>query len=829
MFLGLPFPGIEETGTFIPILKNYCKKGFEELKSPEEIISEFFEHNTDYKTLKEKNDFLFRVIQYIERQIVLFDAVEEASFKEVNSLSNNLNVLDIIQKDKDEKERESAIEKLNDFSVRLVFTAHPTQFYPLTVLDIINGLRKAVQKDDIEKIDLQLQQLGFTSFLQKKKPTPFQEAQNIIYYLRNVYYHAMGSYYETLKNALPSDEFSNPNILRIGFWPGGDRDGNPFVTAETTKNVATELRNTLMKSYYGDVKKLEKLLSFEHTYPIIKELRLKLYHSIFETQKSIPYEEILGDLQHIQTYLDKYYNGLYINEVKNLEHKVHIFKNHFATLDIRQNHEVHVRMINQILQSAGLIQESYTELSDEELDKALFQRDWTRDTIQFEDDEHQVLAETYKNMAQLGELQELGGEKACNRYIISNSEDKYAVLFVLALFRINGYDLDTQKMNIVPLFETMAGMQNSQNIMSDLYEHPVYQKHIKKMGQRQTIMLGFSDGTKDGGYLKANWSIFRTKEILSQLSEEKGIRVLFFDGRGGPPARGGGKTQRFYASLSDKIANNDIELTIQGQTITSTYGTAPQFLNNCDQMLTAGLRNHLATDEERSISEEHRALIQELSELSFSKYEDLKHHPQFIPYLEHRSTLKYYSKANIGSRPGKRGKSKELTLNDLRAISFVGAWSQLKQNVPGYYGIGSALHTIKEQNGIEVLQNLWRSVPFFRALLKNSMMSLEKSDFRLTNYMSEDAEFKEFWNLLYQEYQLTKMLLLEVSNYSELMEEEPISKASIQKREEIVLPLLTIQQYALQGVLQNDENKQVYEKLVIRSLYGNINASRNSA
>ncbi len=828
MFLGLPFPDIKNTGTLLPILQLECEKGLESNLSPSEIMDNFFEKHTDIHSEKGRIDFMFKVIQYVERQVVLFDAIEDATFTKLQTTNPNLSVSDIIKQENRSSELNEVLNLLSDFSVRLVFTAHPTQFYPLTVLDIINGLRKDVQNDRIDKMDLHLQQLGLTSFIQKEKPTPFMEASNIIYYLRQVYYHAITDYYTQLKSIFPENEFENPNLLRIGFWPGGDRDGNPFVTSQTTLEVAQELRATLMKCYYNDTKKLEKKLTFDKTYPLISELRKALYDSIFQKQESVSYTYILDTLEKIKTELIDSYNSLFIKELESFIHSVSIFKNHFATLDIRQDHSVHEEIIRQLFVENKVIQKNISELTREELHHALFEKNLNA-SITFKNDPNAVLKETFDNFKTIATLQKLGGEMACNRYIISNSEDENAVLFVLALFKIQGYTPEEINVDIVPLFETMLGMQESDKIMRGLFHLPVYKAHIAQRKHAQTIMLGFSDGTKDGGYLKANWSIFKTKEDLSALCAEENIKVFFFDGRGGPPARGGGKTHRFYAAQSDRIANNDIELTVQGQTITSTYGTQEQFLYNCDQMLAAGLQNHLASKDSKVISENQRALIEELSELSFKAYERLKHHDNFIPYLEKMSTLQYYGKANIGSRPGKRGKSKELTLSDLRAISFVGAWSQLKQNVPGYFGIGTAIETFKKEGRIDQVKMLWNEVPFFNALLKNSMMSIEKSNFALTSYMSENPQFGSFWNILHDEYKRTKQLLLEISDYHSLMEEEPVSKSSIQQRESIVLPLLTIQQYALLQIQSKTENYEVYEKLVVRSLYGNINASRNSA
>jgi len=201
----------------------------------------------------------------------------------------------------------------------------------------------------------------------------------------------------------------------------------------------------------------------------------------------------------------------------------------------------------------------------------------------------------------------------------------------------------------------------------------------------------------------------------------------------------------------------------------------------------------------------------------------------FIPYLEKKSTLRFYSRANVGSRPSVRGGQQKLELKNLRAIPFVGSWSQLKQNVPGYFGIGTALKTIADDGRLEDLKALFRDVPYFKTLVLNSMMSLSKCNFALTSYMAHDPEFGAFWNMLLEEYERSRDMVLKVSGYSELMEEEALSKESVAIREDIVMPLLVIQQYALQKLEQSNERQDVYEKIVIRSLYGNINASRNSA
>jgi phosphoenolpyruvate carboxylase len=400
--------------------------------------------------------------------------------------------------------------------------------------------------------------------------------------------------------------------------------------------------------------------------------------------------------------------------------------------------------------------------------------------------------------------------------------------------RVSGWENPT--VDFIPLFETIPDLETASEVMNGLFSNPIYKKHLEQRGMKQTVMLGFSDGTKDGGYFMANWSIYKAKEELSQLASKFGIRVAFFDGRGGPPARGGGNTHEFYASMGDRIQNDDIQLTIQGQTISSNFGTLDSSQYNLEQLLSSGIESQVFNPGKNNLSDADRSTLDKIAKISYSAYQDFKAHPMFIPYLERMSTLPYYAKTNIGSRPSKRGKSAELKFEDLRAIPFVGSWSQLKQNVPGFYGVGTALNHFILEGKIDNVKQLFHNSRFFRTLVFNSMMSLTKSFFQLTAYMKEDAEFGMFWELIYNEYALTKKLLLEVSGFESLMENEAAGKASIKAREEIVQPLLTIQQFALMELqklkkAKNPDDKQleIMENMITRSLFGNINASRNSA
>ena len=442
--------------------------------------------------------------------------------------------------------------------------------------------------------------------------------------------------------------------------------------------------------------------------------------------------------------------------------------------------------------------------------------------------------ETFKSIEAMKLIQNNNGEKGSNRYIISNCQSTQNILELFALIRVCNWEKPT--IDIIPLFEKINDLEACGKIMKSLYENPEYKKHLGRRGDKQIVMLGFSDGTKDGGYFMANWSIYRAKKALTKLSDKFGLKIAFFDGRGGPPARGGGNTHEFYASLDNKIKADDIQLTIQGQTISSNFGTNESCQFNLEQLLSSGVENQIFKTDKNNLSAKDIETLDSLAQKSYEKYNQFKSHPKFIPYLEKMTTLYFYSKANIGSRPSKRANTKKLNFDDLRAIPFVGSWSQSKQNVPGFFGVGSALKSFEKNDDFKSVTGLYKRSSFFRTLISNSMMSLTKSFFELTSYMKTDKEFGDFWKIINKEYMLSKKMIVKLTGFSNLMENEKAGRSSIQIREEIVQPLVTIQQYALIKIRENQTNSnfdkkklEVFKRVVTRSLFGNINASRNSA
>ena len=831
----LPFDQITKTGVLLPLFHETCEKGYKAGDNPSTIVETFFQKYQARRTKKSQIKLLFRFIQYIERQVVLFDAIEDAAFPVINNMDGIGTLRSLKEKAFSENKIDELKAYLDEFKVRIVLTAHPTQFYPGSVLGIITDLTEAIKDNDLERINNLLAQLGKTPFFKHEKPTPYDEAVNLIWYLENVFYDSFGSIFDYIQQNIYDNKVIKNEIINIGFWPGGDRDGNPFVLPDTTLKVAGLLKKSILKNYARDLKNLKRKLTFRGVEDRIGGLIDKAYEG-YANPGAFDLDAFVNELKEIRKVVSKDHHSLYLNEITSLINKIQLFGHHFATLDIRQDSRIHHTVFSKIVEKSkavnnAIFPDNYDSLDEDEQIEVLSKIEGVLETFIFEDE---LVKNTLQTIKVVKEIQHTNGEKGAHRYIISNNQTALNVMQLYAMLKLVAFN-DKLTIDIVPLFETVTDLENAPKVMEQLYTNKAYKAHLRSRGQKQTIMLGFSDGTKDGGYFMANWAIFRAKEALTKISKQYNIDVVFFDGRGGPPARGGGKTHQFYASLGPTIEDKEVQLTIQGQTISSNFGTPDSSKYNLEQLISSGLSNSLGS-ENKGFSDEDRQTMDDLAEISYKTYQDFKGHPKFIPYLERISTLKYYAKANIGSRPSKRSKSERLIFSDLRAIPFVGSWSQLKQNVPGFFGVGTAIHSFEERGELDKVIALYNNSSFFKTLLENSMMSLSKSFFALTKYMAEDEEFGEFWTIIYNEYQLTLRLLLKITGYKELMENEPSGKASIDVRESIVLPLVTIQQYALRKIQHLQKQKtvdkeqiEVFEKIVTRTLYGIINASRNSA
>lgn len=846
LFVTLPFKNLQVVGVELPVFSELCRKELRKGKSPKEIMDKFFHGIVHTSEFSRQIKILFLLIQFVERQVVLFDALEDAAFKNTHDMAAEGTLKHWINSVKASDNFEAVRSTLEEYHVRIVLTAHPTQFYPPQVLGIIQNLSDVLQDNELAKIRNILMQLGKTSFRNLEKPTPIDEANVLIHYLKTVFYPIFKKIHYELGTTFFSKESPQKKpsrILELGFWPGGDRDGNPFVTADITMQIAKSLKFKIIGLYIKEIKKLKKIYTFPKRWNQLDEIKYRLIatQQILRSKRGLlatpykNYREFLLDLRTLRKQLITQDDSLFIENLDIVISVVNTFGFHFAMMDLRQDSRIHADVINKLIKGTPKFRYDYVNLPAARKTKLLIQLlQRARHPLKKGWDNQPLTADAICSLRAAYKIQQINGEKGLCRYIISNTQAAYQVLEVMVLAYWSGFALEKLSLDVVPLFEMISDLDNADKIMRELLSIPIYRQHLKRRKNRQIVMLGFSDGTKDGGYITANWKIFQCKIRLSRLARELGIDIIFFDGRGGPPARGGGNTHKFYRAMEGLIEQKSIQLTIQGQTISSNFGTLLSARYNVEQLMTSGLYEHLSKKASNPFSKMDQNLLENFSCLAFDAYQKLKQHPLFVSYLEEMTPLPYYAELNIASRPARRKMSGPASFDDLRAIPFVSAWAQMKQNVPGFYGLGTALKALVDQGKEDLLKKLYQKSLFFRTLLENAMQSLKKSNFHLTQYLGQDKTYGEFWQMLFQEAELSAEMLKRISEQTVLLETDPIIRTSIELREDLVLPLLVIQQYAMQ-VLRTDrkllekKNKDVFVKIVLRSMAANINATRNSA
>lgn len=849
LLLSLPFEQVREDGSLLSLFAQHVEKHLDLGLDVKSTVEDFFKNQSNYQDFSSPKIIktLFRFIQFIEREVTLFDAIEEVAFSKLidrngeGTLHNLMQVFSLNKKfsyaDFDRA--------LKDYQLRIVLTAHPTQFYPPPVLNIIKDIKRALRRDNISLIHDLLKQLGKTPFRSSKKPTPLDEAESLIVFLEEVFYNAIPTLQKSIEKKLEKVEGAENfkhQLVTVGFWPGGDRDGNPFVTAEVMVKVAYLLKRSLIGCYIADLKQLIKRLTFANVYVFLKKVLEKLIATLGNQEEGyLNYEQFLKDLLHVKSIMEKQHDSLFIDLLEDFIRKIECFQFYFASIDIRQNSASHHRVVLEIFDSWSEDwpeAKSYDSFDEEKRIEFLLKaarklKTDRKKVLKLLEEKNGFAHECIKTISNTKSIRKSNGELGLYRYIISNTCAASNIVELFFLFVMGGYDFSDIPFDIIPLFETIDDLEHSQKIMAFLYKQKWYCDHLKKRGSRQVIMLGFSDGTKDGGYFACNWMIYKAKENLSLLTRKENFRVIFFDGRGGPPSRGGGNTRRFYTSLSKNVKNQQVQITIQGQTISSNFADEEKASYNMEQLFTAGIENKLEIND-AELSKDDRKIFDEMAHVSMKKYHKLKEHPAFLSYLQVASPLLYYNETNIASRPSTRSLKKDFDLKDLRAIPFVTAWAMLKQVVPAFYGFGTALAQIKKMHPDFDLCDFYNRSPFFQTIIGNSMQSLVKTDFRLTACYEKDDRFSGIWRDIKNEAELTKKMIISVSK-QKLLQDQPINLLSIKTRESIVRPLIVLQQYALQVIdemdrkKRDDANRRDYEKLVVRTLPGAVNAGRNSA
>jgi phosphoenolpyruvate carboxylase len=774
---------------------------------------------------------------------------------------------------------------LSNLFIRPVLTAHPTETKRQAILTKLRTLAETVRRlnrDDLlpleadelmDRLREDILLLWQSDETRDRPPTVLDEVRTGLYFFEATLYNVLPEIYDEFARALalayPDEQFDVPTFLSYGSWIGGDRDGNPFVTVEVTEEALRTMKEAILTLYNVTVDEL-----YHNLIPAVTRTGVsqELMDSIAEDLKLVPenelevldrfrmepyrqklimmfrrlratraenerpwtervrsarayhsVDEFMADLRLIDASLRankgaRIADGRLADLIRNVE----VFGFHLATLDVRQHSSRHRAGVAEIYSHYGIYAD-YSALAEADKVRVL-----TNEILNLRPFTAQLLFspetnETVELFRLIRRAKEEVDEDSIQTYIISMTSTISNMLEVLLLAKDAGL---LGRIDIVPLFETVADLDNAPGIMAALFQNDAYCKHLELRGRRQQIMIGYSDSNKDGGYLRANWMLFRAQRTLAQLCEKHGVRLTLFHGRGGTLGRGGGPANRAILAQPPESVRGNIKITEQGEVISSRYSHRDLARRHLEQLvgavlLTSGRRPQFPQEEEWA------RLMDELSELAFRKYRTLVTRPQFLTYFHETTPIDQVGALNIGSRPARRKATQDIS--DLRAIPWVFAWTQSRVNLPSWYGVGTALESFVAAGDPLVrraaLREMYKVWPFFRTVLDNVQMGLAKADFAiaslyagLTDDVTRDAIFTD----LRDEYERTVRVVLDIAETAELLDKEPIIRRSIKVRNPYVDPMNYIQVALLQRLRKetNPEAAQALRRAVLLSVNG---------
>ena len=729
---------------------------------------------------------------------------------------------------------------LENINVVPVLTAHPTQVQRKTVLDLTEKLHSLLRKHrDVKNglinerkwknaIQKHIEILTQSDIIREKKLKVANEITNVLEYYNLSFIKAIAKLMTEYKLLLEENniELKNETPITMGMWIGGDRDGNPFVTAETL-NLSAMKQCELITTYY-----IEKLNSLYRTFSMSshvtkgsKELE-ELANRSSDTseyrekelyRKAISY--IKEKLENTREYLlqdkeleDKYFTAdefiddLTIIEKSLLENKgeilvtgefeellnvVKIFGFYLASIDMRQDSSVYEASVVELLSSAN-IEKDYSSLSEEEKCELLLKQLKEDPRPLSINDENKQSEELRKELAifrTARKLKDKLGDNVIKQNIISHTTSVSDLLeLAIMLKEVGLVGSDFARLQLVPLFETIEDLENSYEVMDKYLSLDIVKKWVRDNRSYQEIMLGYSDSNKDGGYLSSGWSLYKAQQELSSLGEKHNIKVTFFHGRGGTVGRGGGPSYDAIISQPLGSVQDRIRLTEQGEIIAAKYGNSDAAYYNLEALFSAVIQRMNTDKINTDIRDipEIQIIMDEIVEDSYNKYRELVFkNPNFYNYFFEATPIKEISSLNIGSRPASRKKITDI--GGLRAIPWVFSWSQSRIMLPGWYGVGTAFSNFinKDKGNIEKLRKMYKEWPFFTSLLSNVDMVMSKSDMDIAKEyanLCKEEETKKVYEEILREWNLTKQVVLEISEHKEFLEDNTYLTRSLENR-----------------------------------------------
>ena len=780
-------------------------------------------------------------------------------------------------------QHEDAAEILEKLNVVPVLTAHPTQVQRQSMLNLTKHIHELLRRYRDVKMGLlnrtkwedelrcYVEIIMQTEMTREKKLKVTNEITNVMEYYNSSFIKAVTKLQREYKRlaAEKGIQLMNPRPITMGMWIGGDRDGNPFVTAETLRLSALTQCEVIMNYYDQQLEKLYRNFSLSTTItkvsPAVQYLadlsedasvyrenepyrrafhyiQMKLANTkdyfVYNKASDVRYAnvgEFKADVLTIkQSLIDNKSAALIKGDFAELLEAIEAFGFYLATIDMRQDSSINEACVAELLASARIV-EDYSSLSEEAKCHVLLK--------QLETDPR-ILSATYvpkseqleKELAIFSTARELKdklGEEVIKQHIISHSESVSDLLELAVLLKEVGLvDSDKARVQIVPLFETIEDLDNASDTMRQYLQLDLAKRWIAGNKHYQEIMLGYSDSNKDGGYLSSGWTLYKAQNELTKIGQENGVNITFFHGRGGTVGRGGGPsydaiTSQPFGSIKDRI-----RLTEQGEVIGNKYGNKDAAYYNLEMLVSATL-DRMVTQMITDPNEigNYRETMDEIVSESYTIYRDLVfNNPHFYDYFFTASPIREVSSLNIGSRPAARKTITEI--DGLRAIPWVFSWSQNRVMLPGWYGVGSSFKRFvdKDPNNLAKLQKMYESWPFFRSLLSNVDMVLSKSNMNIAfeyTKMCESDEVRSVFYTILDEWQLTKNMILSIEQNEELLAELPFLKASLDYR----MPYFNVLNYIqieLIRRLRRGEFSKEQESLIHITINGVATGLRNS-
>lgn len=780
-------------------------------------------------------------------------------------------------------EKENAVEILEHLNVVPVLTAHPTQVQRKSMLDLTNHIHSLLRKYRDVKLGLinkdkwyndlrrYIEIIMQTDMIREKKLKVTNEITNAMEYYNSSFLKAvphLTTEYKRLAQAHGLN-LKQAKPITMGMWIGGDRDGNPFVTAKTLKQSALTQCEVIMNYYDKKIYQLYREFSLStsivNVSKQVREMARQSKDNSIYREKEL-YRRALFDIQSkiqaTKTYLiedeevgtryetaNDFYKDLIAIRDSLLENKgeslisgdfvellqaVEIFGFYLASIDMRQDSSVYEACVAELLKSAG-IHSRYSELSEEEKCDLLLKEleEDPRILSATHAEKSELLAKELAIFKTARVLKDKLGDDVIRQTIISHATSLSDMLELAFLLKEVGLvDTERARVQIVPLFETIEDLDHSEETMRKYLSLSLAKKWIDSRNNYQEIMLGYSDSNKDGGYLSSCWTLYKAQQQLTAIGDEFGVKVTFFHGRGGTVGRGGGPTYEAITSQPLKSIKDRIRLTEQGEVIGNKYGNKDAAYYNLEMLVSAAI-NRMITQKKSDTNTPNRyeAIMDQVVDRSYDIYRDLVFgNEHFYDYFFESSPIKAISSFNIGSRPAARKTITEI--GGLRAIPWVFSWSQSRVMFPGWYGVGSSFKEFINKNpeNIAILRDMYQNWPFFQSLLSNVDMVLSKSNMNIAfEYakLCEDEQVKAIYETILNEWQVTKNVILAIEGHDELLADNPYLKASLDYR----MPYFNILNYIQLELIKRQRRGELssdQERLIHITINGIATGLRNS-